>query len=87
MPYEVMSLQRYSELLTSTPADRVCEVNGVSPGGAAARLGITRQGLHNAIVRGHIKVFKLLRDSSLVAIIVPDAEIERYRLEVQKKAS
>jgi predicted DNA-binding protein (UPF0251 family) len=64
------------------------DVVGYSPGFVAARLGISRQGVHNAIVRGRLKAFKLVRDSQVKAIIIPAAEVERYRLEVrQKKAS
>lgn len=88
MSYRVMDFDRYGKLIDSTPADSMDDVVGYSPGFVAARLGISRQGVHNAIVRGRLKAFKLVRDSQVKAIIIPAAEVERYRLEVrQKKAS
>lgn len=85
MAYRVMDFERYGKLMDSTPADCLDDVVGFSPGFVAARLGITRQGVHNAIVRGRMKAFKLVRNSQVKAIIIPAAEIERYRLEVQQK--
>jgi hypothetical protein len=86
MAYTVMSFDKYGKLLEATPADRRDQVVGFSPGFVAVELGITRQGVHNAIVRGRIKAFKLVRDSKVKAIIIPASEIDRYRFEVQQKA-
>lgn len=85
MAYRVMSLERYVKLWEATPADRLDDVSGFSPGYVSVALGITRQGVHNAIVRGRMKAFKIVREASVVAIIIPASEIERYRLEVQQK--
>lgn len=85
MAYRVMDFGRYVKLWESTPADRLDEVSGFSPGYVAARLGISRQAVHMAINRGRMKAFKIVREASLVAIIIPAAEIERYQLEVQQK--
>lgn len=74
-----MNILDYSELVAATPADRLSEVNGPSPGGAAAELGITRQAVHRAIKRDALQAYKLSNHGKTVAIIVPSASIENYR--------
>lgn len=87
MGYNRLTMEEYSELLLSTPEDKRSEVNGPSPGGAAGRLGISRQAVHDAINRDTLHGFYITRNGRMVAIIIPDAEIARYRREHLRKVS
>jgi len=87
MGYTRLTMEQYSELLLSTPEDKRSEVNGQSPGGVAGRLGITRQAVHDAIKRDTLQGYYITRNGRMVAIIIPDAEVARYRREHLKKAS
>lgn len=79
MPYTIWTIERYSEAIKATPADRLSSINGASPGGVAAKLGITRQAVHDAIKRGSLHAYKLVREGRVVAIIIPDDDVQHYR--------
>lgn len=58
-----------------------------SPGPAAVKLGISRQALHIAIQRGRLDAIRLEDDKGgLMAIVIPDDAVERYREIRQKRA-
>lgn len=56
-------------------------VRGWSPGPVADILGITRQGVHNAIKRGTLTAFYVRQEgwADASAIVVTDASVARYR--------
>jgi len=72
-------MQAYNEAFQALPADKKDTMNGYSPGGVAGRLGITRQAVHNAIKRDKLHAYKLTHNGKMVAIIVPDSEVDHYR--------
>lgn len=58
-----------------------------SPGPAAVELCISRQALHLAIQRGRLDAIRLEDDSgSLMAIVIPDTALERYKQTYARKA-
>lgn len=53
---------------------------GLSPGGVAAYLGISRQGVHNAIKRDLLDVIKVAyADGEKIATLIPMRSVVRYR--------
>lgn len=74
--FKVIEHGEYQKLLkASHGSPKADEVNGLSPGGVASRLGITRQAVHFAIVEDVIDAYRIERKGRLVAIIVPEAEV------------
>lgn len=58
-----------------------------SPGPAAVELGISRQGLHLAIQRGRLDAIRLESDrGDLMALVIPDEAVQRYKTQSQRKA-
>jgi hypothetical protein len=60
--------------------------DGLSPGGVAAKLGISRQAVHDAINRGSMRAIRI-DDSqgNLLAIIIPQPEYQNYRIQRNKR--
>jgi len=51
-----------------------------SPGPVAAELGITREGVYQLVKRGRLDAIRIVTDSGrLMAYVIPDASVERYR--------
>lgn len=64
---------------------RPFRMNGPSPGGAAAELGITRQAVHKAIKEGRLDAWRVVADGDkdrLVSIIVTGESLERRKAEL-----
>ena len=66
------------------------DVNGDSPGGVAARLGVSRQYIHKLIDQGELDAIRVVnKKGSLVAICVIEKKValfERARQELRKRA-
>jgi hypothetical protein len=79
MALKRITLQRWHELLTSTPDPRV--YNGDSPGGVAADLGISRQAVHLALKRGDLDGWRVVRNDTgeLAAIVISPDSVERFK--------
>lgn len=71
--------ESWQKLIQSTPADRVVDLLGLSPGGVSQELGITRQAVHLAIHRDTLDAYRVTKNGKLVSINVPLSEIDRYR--------
>jgi hypothetical protein len=73
MIYEFDSLEAYH---FACEADS--SLRGISPGGAAAALGITRQGVYSAIKRGTLDMVRITERGTGPYLIIPDGSIEQY---------
>jgi hypothetical protein len=57
------------------------EFNGVSPGGAASILGVSRQTIYAMLARDDLDRLTLIdRAGKQIAVLITDASIIRYRL-------
>lgn len=84
MIYEFPSHASYHAAVMSNPS-----LVGVSPGAVAAKLGISRQGVHNAIKRGSLDVVLVhegpderaseTHPKPYVCRYITSSSIERYR--------
>ena len=76
--------------LTSKSEKHLAELSGTSPGGAAAELGISRQGVHKAILRGDLDMIHVVDDNrgKLVMNMIPAASIKAFKAkrQIQKRA-
>jgi hypothetical protein len=57
------------------------KLNGWSPGGVAAELGITRQAVHQAVKRGQMDAV-IVRDDrtdEMVLFMIPDYSVQAYK--------
>lgn len=73
MIYEFDSFDAYHEACQRDPS-----LKGVSPGGAASALGITRQGIYNAVKRGSLDMVRVTERGTGPYLIITDAGIHRY---------
>lgn len=53
-------------------------LNGLSPGGAAAYLGVHRQSIHTAVKRGKLDAVRVVEDGELKCIYITNDSIKRY---------
>jgi len=74
MIYEFDSFDAYHAACESDPSLR-----GISPGGAAGDLGITRQGIYNAVKRGSLDMVRVTERGTGPYLIITDGGIQRYR--------
>jgi len=87
MALKIMTVDEWRKTLTRLPADKLVNFVGISPGGASQILGITRQGVHQAIQRDRLDAVRVERDGNLVSINISLDSIEHYRRTYLKKAS
>lgn len=73
-----MDLDHWQRLVDGAAPDGLKNLEGVSPGGAAARLRVSRQAIHDAINRGKLDAIRITLKGQLAAIIVTDASLEAY---------
>jgi hypothetical protein len=73
MIYEFDSFDAYHEACQHDSSLR-----GVSPGGAAGALGITRQGIYNAVKRGSLDMVRVTERGTGPYLIITDGGIRRY---------
>lgn len=59
---------------------------GFSPGGAAARLGISRQAVHYAIQRGTLDALAVHDGEKLLHYTISADSLEAYRAKLQQRA-
>jgi hypothetical protein len=80
MAWHTVTQSEFLEHEAQHSADPLTTLNGWSPGWVAARLGVTRQALHNAIRRNTLSATRVLDDHSgkLLAIYIPQREIDHY---------
>ena len=76
MIYEFESFDAYHEACQHDPS-----LKGVSPGGAAGTLGITRQGIYNAVKRGSLDMVRVTERGTGPFLIITDGGIRRYSSE------
>lgn len=82
MALRVMKLSRWSKLNDVHPLEDPRAVNGLSPGGVAVELGISRQAVHQAIARGDLDAVKVVADHDpdrMVMFNVTQHSVGRYR--------
>lgn len=75
MVYEFGSIEEYYKAYTADNS-----LTGLSPGGAGGRLGLTRQGVYNAIKRGSLDLIRIGQPfgSRDLCLLVPFYSIESY---------
>lgn len=78
MAWNPMNVNEYHQKLQALPADQKDLLDGWSPGHVAARLGITRSAVHQAVRRNKMTGYRLTRNGKLVAIIIPERSIREY---------
>ena len=78
MALKRMQLSTWERLTKDGTPD---ELLGLSPGGAASTLGISRQGVHEAIRRGKLDAFAVYHGVRLRFFIVRADSIQRYHEE------
>ena len=78
------------QMATSESEARLAELSGTSPGGAAAELGITRQAVHKAILRGDLDMIHVVDDRTgkLVMNMIPAESVKAFKLKrkLQRRA-
>ena len=80
MAYKIVSFEEFTKNQFTQGDDYDQTMNGLSPGGAAAELGITRGGVHKAIDRGLLEAFKVERvEGKMMAIFIPQRAIDAYQ--------
>jgi hypothetical protein len=79
MTWQVVTLDKFVAHESIHGGDFKKTWNGYSPGGAAAELDMTRQGIHKAVDRGLMKGFRVMRGGSLMMLLIPQREIDHYR--------
>lgn len=88
MGYKHVTIDEYQEELWALPESKRDLVNGWSPGYVAARLGITRQAVHNAITRGRLNAYRISESGSpgspLRSIIIPEESVRAYENSEQR---
>ncbi len=73
MIYEFNSFEEYH-----TACDDDSSLRGPSPGGAAASLRITRQGIYNAVKRGSLDMVRITEQGTGPYLYITNASIKRY---------
>jgi len=73
-----MQLATWQKMLEKAGAPRA-DLEGLSPGAAAAELGITRQAVHNAIARGRLEAIEIRVRDQLVMFLITQRSIDEYR--------
>lgn len=76
MIYEFDSFDAYHAACEVDPSLR-----GISPGGAASALGISRQGIYNAVKRGSLDMVRVTERGTGPYLIITDAGFRRYSSE------
>lgn len=77
-----LTLREFTEAVESDPKIAKRFQDSHSPGPVAARLGITRQSLHELLRRGRIEACRLVhKDGSLAAVVIFDDSVRRYERE------
>lgn len=78
MTWETHDIDEFHRKLHSAPPAERDLFLGLSPGGAAARLGVSRNAIYQAVKRGTLKGFALTQDGKMVARIIPDRSLTEY---------
>lgn len=73
MIYEFDSFDAYHAACEADPSLR-----GISPGGAAGALGITRQGIYSAVKRGALDKVRITERGSGPYFIITEASLKQY---------
>ena len=80
---KVISLKDWSKGLQEKEDD----FNGLSPGGAASSLGVTRQTIYNLIKRGDLDRITILDDAGkTLAVLITTSSLIRYRAKMSEEA-
>lgn len=85
--FKEMDIEDWVHKIQSTPSGKTTDYLGMSPGGVAAVLRISRQAVHDAINRDRMDAWRLTREGKLVAILIPDHDVENYRLHHLRKSA
>jgi len=81
-----MAFKDWEKLSTVSDAQRA-KLIGWSPGGAAAEIGITRQGIHHAIRRGDLDAVAVYDGTKLVMFMIPDDSLRAYQERRQRRSA
>jgi len=86
--FKEMEMYEWLREVHKAPSEAAAKAfNGKSPGGVASDLGISRQAVHDAIKRDRMSAWRLTRDGKLVAILIPDHEVDYYRNTYLRKSA
>lgn len=79
MAFKKITLSKWTAAMETSPNSAL--YNGMSPGGVANQLGISRQAVHRAIHRGELDAWRVLndRDGTLIAICILDDSLAKYK--------
>lgn len=76
--YKKMQLATWQKVLEKAAGTRA-DLQGVSPGTAAAELGISRQAVHDAIRRGRLEAIEVRDGKDLVMFLIPQRSLDDYK--------
>lgn len=83
MAYKHVTIEQYQKELWALPDDQKDLVNGWSPGFVAARLGITRQAVYQAIKRDKLHAYRISEtgkpQSRLLSLIITEASVREWQ--------
>lgn len=80
MAYKIVTFEEFTQNQFDLADDYARTMNGWSPGGAAAELGLGRHAIHMAINRNLLEAFRVERtEGRLMAIFIPQRAIDAYR--------
>jgi hypothetical protein len=75
-----LTFPEWSKIFESLPENERDEWDGVSPGGAAGQLGVSRQRIHQLLTQGKLNAVELIdEDGTFRAFTVTAASIRRYQ--------
>jgi hypothetical protein len=78
MALRKMQFKDWKRLVHISEAQRA-KLLGWSPGGAAAEVGITRQGIHHAIRRGDLDAVMVYEGTKLRSFMIPEESLRAYQ--------
>lgn len=78
MAVKKMQLSEWEKLTAGSDSHRA-KLLGDSPGGIAARLGISRQAVHDAINKGRLDAVAVYEGRTLRMYMIPEASLQAYR--------
>jgi predicted DNA-binding protein YlxM (UPF0122 family) len=81
-----MQLKKWHQLMDAGDPAVQDFSSGPSPGGAAARLGISRQAVHHAIKRGELDVLAIYDGLRLNHYTISPESLQRYQDRLRSRA-
>jgi hypothetical protein len=87
MPIRRIQLKEWKRLIEANDPTTQDYSEGPSPGGAAAELGISRQGVHKAIRRGELEVLAVYDGRRLSHYTISQSSLAAYKATLRSRAT